>query len=159
MGSLKLVPPTVYFANYNFIIDSSNSTYFYSFQKPIEKGNFYCEGPFIPHFMGLMPNHIFAIPRGEEINFFEENVLKDKSTYRRLVFIGSAKDTIRNDFLNHLLQLQKDTSVHLNVVVAPIPIETKVVLTYKKNGTFYDSSKVKWDSTKIYFPPKNDRLR
>lgn len=158
-GSLKIRHPKVYFAYYNFIIDSSNNVYFYSFQKPIEKGHFYCEGPFIPHFMGLMPNHIFAIPKGVEIDFFEENVLKDKSTYRKPVFIGSAKDTIKNNFLNHVLQLQKETSVHLSVFIQPMPIETNVVLTYKKNGLFYDPSTVKWDSTKIYFPPENDKLR
>ncbi|MOA39732.1 hypothetical protein D3C78_1615360 [compost metagenome] len=106
-----------------------------------------------------MPNHIFSIPKGSEVDFFKENVLKDKSSFRKFVVVGSEKDTIRNKFLNQILDLEKDTSIHLYLYIQPVLAEVKTVLQYKKNGSFYDPSKVKWDSTKIYFPPKNDKLR
>lgn len=146
----------VYYGYYNYVLDSSNNLYYYSFQKPNKKDLLNDEGPFKPHFAGLMPNHVFVIPKGNEKIFFKSNVLDNKSSYRKFVVVSSEKDTIRNDFLNYILKLSKDTSMHLYVFVRSALDEERVVIKYKNNGEFYDPKLIKWDSSKVFFSSQKE---
>lgn len=153
-SGVVLSPPTVLQGVYNFVIDSNNHFYYYSFQeKPsyrdIYDDDFEGEKAF---FMHLEPNHLFAIPSGLEKEFFEENVLnlKNRWTYKH-VYVGAAKDTIKNGFINYLKKVEADTSNHITLTIRPVIQEEREVLKAKTLGTFYNSSEVKWDSTNIEF--------
>ena len=114
-----IMPPKVFQGNYNFIIDSNNKCYFYSFtQKTSNKFFVDDELPSPEEWLkNLTPEKLLSIPKGKEIEFFETNVL-EKSEPGYAVQIASEKDTITNDLLTYLLKLNSrpnNNNMFLNI--------------------------------------------
>jgi hypothetical protein len=133
---IVLLPPDVKFARYNFIIDTSNNLYFYSFPEPKQTaGTFDGEEDQIG---GLQPNNLFRIPKGLESSFFEENVVLQKTSEKvKTINVASFKDTVRNDLIKILKNvLIKDSSGYLLKIRRVLP-EEKEVLKSKIEGKHY----------------------
>lgn len=94
-----LLPPEVKFGRYNFIVDSTNNVYFYSFQEPKQiTGTFDGE---LDEYACLKPNYLFKIPKGLEQTFFKENVVLQKTSEKiKTINVASFNDTVKLDFIN-----------------------------------------------------------
>ena len=136
-STLVIVPPKVKYAAYTFIIDSTGNFYFYPM--PEEKPSLGVYDDDEPEYIGLQPNRVFSIPKGSEYEFFEKNVLNQKSSRNsKTIMVASYKDTINSGFLKYLLELSKvkDNKIWATVRLA-LP-EEHAVIKSKINGLYYE---------------------
>jgi hypothetical protein len=111
--------------------------YFYSFQEPQRRAGVSDDEE--PESIGLMPNHVFKIPKGLERAFYEENVQKQASKQTtKSVIIGLFKDSTQNNFLQYLRKLSNDKSNNLGLQIRMALPEERSVLKYKREGAHYD---------------------
>ena len=131
-----LLPPKVKFGRYNFIIDSKDNVYFYSFQEPKEVAGVF-DGE-EDNSACLKPNGLFKIPKCLEPNFFEENVILQKSSEKdKTINVASFNDTIITDFINFLKAIQhKDSSSYSLRIRRVLPEEIEV-MRFKILGRHY----------------------
>ena len=153
-------PPikTYYFPS-NFIIDTGGHVFFY--QQPIQYG-WFCgtgiEWDTPPSFINLKPKDIIEIPSENLEQFIRQNIqYLDNSN--RLFAVASTVDTITSAGLTKIFGVFKDTVNHINWRFRMTTQEENIVLDYKKRKERYDYEKVKWDSTKILFPPKFENIK
>jgi hypothetical protein len=134
---IMIAPPKPKYARYTFLIDSSSMVYFYSFQEPQRRAGVSDDEE--PESIGLMPNHVFKIPKGLERAFYEENVQKQASKQTtKSVIIGLFKDSTQNNFLQYLRKLSNDKSNNLGLQIRMALPEERSVLKYKREGAHYD---------------------
>lgn len=136
-SGVVLMPPKVKYAAYTFLVDSTDNVYFYSF--PEEKPSSGVFDDEEPEFIGLMPNHVFCIPKGSEKGFFERNVLFQKSSRPiKHVMLASYKDTISIDFLNYLKAVSSDKANRISLAIRLALPEERDIVKHKINGTYYE---------------------
>ncbi|WP_157274898.1 hypothetical protein [Pedobacter sp. Leaf194] len=131
-----LLPTKVKFGRDNFIIDSNDNVYFYSFQEPKEVAGVF-DGE-EDNSACLKPNGLLKIPKGLEPKFFEENVILQKSSEKiKTINVASFNDTISTDFINFLKEIQhKDSSSYSLRIRRVIPEEIEV-MRFKILGRHY----------------------
>ena len=136
-STVVIVPPKVKYAAYTFIIDSTGNFYFYCM--PEERPHSFFDGD-EPEYIGLQPNRVFSIPKGAEREFFDKNVLYQKSSRNiKTIMVASYKDTINSAFLMHLIELSKkvkESKIWTTVRLA-LP-EEHAVIKSKINGLYYE---------------------
>lgn len=92
-----------------------------------------------PGLIGLMPNHVFRIPKGLEREFYKENVQKQASKQTtKSVIIGLFKDSTQNNFLQYLRKLSNDKSNNLGLQIRMALPEERSILKYKLQGEHYN---------------------
>jgi hypothetical protein len=134
---IMIAPPKPKYGRYTFLIDSNSMVYFYSFQEPQRRTGVSDDEE--PELIGLMPNHVFKIPKGLELAFYDENVQKQASKQKtKSVIIGLFKDSTQNNFLQYLLKLSNDKSNNLGLQIRMALPEERSVLKYKCEGKHYD---------------------
>ena len=130
-----LMPPKVKYAIYTFVADSSDQIFFYSMPEVKQEGGIYDEPE--PDSLHLTPNHIFVIPKGTEKNFFEENVLKQKSQRSiKSTMLASFKDTITVSFLKYLKAISEDKLNKISLTMRLALPEERKVITNKIGGKY-----------------------
>ena len=133
---ILIAPPKPKYARYTFLIDSSSIVYFYSFQEPLKRAGVSDDEE--PESIGLMPNHVFKIPKGLERAFYEENVQKQASRQTtKSVIVGLFKDSTQNEFLQYLRKLSTDKSNKVGLQIRMALPEERSVLEYKQEGKHY----------------------
>ncbi|MDN3588098.1 hypothetical protein QWY86_15550 [Pedobacter aquatilis] len=131
-----LLPPKVVFGRYNFIVDSTNNVYFYSFQEPKQISGFF-DGE-LSEFACLQPNYLFKIPKGLESIFFEENVVLQKTSEKiKTINVASVNDTVKHDFIKFLRGVLHDDSSGYSLRIRRVLPEETEVLRYKLQGKHY----------------------
>jgi len=131
-----LLPPKVKFGRYNFIVDSTDNVYFYSFQEPKQIGGVF-DGE-EDEFACLKPNYLFKIPKGMEPIFFEENVILQKTSEKiKTINVASFSDTVKTDFIKFLKGIQHKDSAGYSLRIRRILPEESEVLRYKLQGKPY----------------------
>ncbi len=160
-GNQPPPPPLIksYYFPSNFIIDTGGHIYFY--QQRVQYG-WFCgtgiEWDTPPSFIDLKPKDIIEVPSDNIEQFIKSNIqYLDNSN--RLFAIASTVDTITSAGLAKIFMVFKDTSNHINWKFRRTTQEENVVLDYKKKKERYDYEEIKWDSTKILFPPKFDNIK
>jgi hypothetical protein len=152
-------PPPIqtYYLPSNFIIDSAGQIYFYQQQF----GSMICgtgiEWDTPPEFIDLKPKDIVRVPISDIMNFVKINILNLDSNDRR-VAIASIKDTIKSEGLTTLFKFLNDTSNKIKWRFRKATQEESIVLKFKELNWKYYSDNIKWDSTKIRFPPTIDEM-
>ncbi|MGQ7855273.1 hypothetical protein ACUN24_13645 [Pedobacter sp. WC2501] len=140
-----LLPPDVRFGQYNFIIDSVNNVYFYSFQEPISTAGVF-DGK-EDEFAYLMPNHLFMIPKSLEIDFFKKNVVLQNSSEKiKIINVASFSDTIKTDFIKFLKEFQSHDSMKYALKIRRALPEERKVIKFKLEGRRYNPTYAKKDS-------------
>lgn len=125
-----IMPPKVKYSNYTFILDANQNLYFYSIEESRYPLGTYDERE--PDSIKLQPDSLTFIPKGTEEVFFKENVLNQKpSKKEKIVCIASYNDTLKGDFIEHLIHnyRNKTKNISLNIRMA-LPEEHKA-LKYK----------------------------
>jgi hypothetical protein len=151
-------PPiqTYYFPS-NFIIDTAGQVYFYQQQQ----GGWFCGTGFEwdtpPEFIDLKPKDIVRVPIKDLTDFVELNIINLGSN-ERWVAIASIRDTIKSEGLTKLLKVFRDPSNNIKWTFRKATEEERIVLKFKERKWRYYSSDIKWDSTKILFPPPIDDM-
>lgn len=134
---ILIAPPKPKYARYTFLIDSNSIVYFYSFQEPLKSAGVSDDEE--PEFIGLMPNHVFKIPKGMERAFYEENVQKQASRQTtKSVIVGLFKDSTQNRFLQYLRKLSTDKSKKVGLQIRMALPEERLVVGYKQEGKHYN---------------------
>ncbi len=133
-----------YYQEFNFIIDSTGSVYYYYIQ-PGEFG--IMAGPV---FANLRPGNIIKVPEFRVINFLIENVIEAKKN-NIAISIASQKDTIQSLGFMEMYYYLRDNTADINYYIRTTTTEENVVLFFKKRKEYYDPARISWDSTKTIF--------
>ncbi|MDH7463535.1 hypothetical protein QEG73_19700 [Chitinophagaceae bacterium 26-R-25] len=156
IGNQPPPPPPIrtYYFPSNFIIDTGEHVFYY--QKPVIYG-FFCgtgiEWNTPPPFINLKPSDIIEIPSDNVEQFIVSNI-KYFDNSNKKVAVACTVDTITSAGLAKMFMIFKDKSNHINWRFRKTTQEENVVLKYKKEKKEYNLEAIKWDSTKILFPPK-----
>lgn len=131
-----IMPPKVFQGDYNFILDSNDNCYFYSFGENISEhyGVFDDELPSPEEWLKqLTPDSLLIVPKGKEVEFFKKNVFNKahkKSGYS--IQIASEKDTITNNFVSYLLRTKsRETNNNMFLNLRHILKVEKTILNKK----------------------------
>ncbi len=153
-------PPPIqtYYLPADFIIDTAGQIYFYQQQRY----GFTCgsgiDWDTPPKFIDLRPNDIIRVPISNIEDFIKLNILTI-DTADRLVAIALIKDTIHSIGLTKIFKIFNDTTYHIKWNFRKATEEESIVLGYKQRNQYYNSAEIKWDSTKIEFPPLYDDVQ
>jgi hypothetical protein len=157
VGNQPPPPPPIkeYYFPSNFIIDTGGHIYFY--QQRIKAG-WICgtdmDWNTPPSFIDLQPKDIIEIPAKNIDDFIKFNIQYLDNSDRQFA-IASVLDTITSSGLANIFSVLKDKTNHINWTFRRTTQEEDVVLSFKKSKEkYYHSDEIKWDSTKILFPPK-----
>jgi hypothetical protein len=148
-------PARTYYFPFNFIVDSAGQIFFYQLQLPswtcmIGRG---WDTP--PEFIDLHPTNIVRVPEEGIPEFIKLNILTQDSSIRR-VAIASMLDTIHSPALSKVMAVLQDSASHAKWLLRKTTMEEEVVLDHKKKQRAYLADEIKWDSTKVLYPPKID---
>ncbi|MBS1669152.1 MAG: hypothetical protein JST58_17385 [Bacteroidetes bacterium] len=152
-------PPPIqtYYLPANFIIDTAGQVYFYQQQQY----GWFCgtgiEWDTPPEFIDLKPKDLIRVPLNDITDFVKINIINLDSNDRR-VSIASIKDTIKSEGLIKLFKIFNDTSNKIRWTFRKATQEESIVLKYKELNWKYYSDNIKWDSSKIRFPPTIDKM-
>lgn len=150
-------PPVVkpYYANFNFIIDSTGNLYFFQQQTYRWICGTGLDENTLPEYIDLRPTEIVAVPLNGLKSFIDSNIFNHDPD-ARIVAIGFLKDTIKSEGLYNLTQLLKDTSNKTRWFIRHSTQEEAIVLNFKKRQARFYPDDIHWDSSKTRFPPKVD---
>lgn len=130
---IVIMPPSILYGEYNFIVDSNNNFYYYQLQQEATKGITGDDEGYQNRSLAYLNRYLpFKIPHGLEKEFFEANISKNNNNlpYQNIV-VASAKDTIVSDFIPFLRQCQKDSLSRLKITFRKFFREEQIVLRTK----------------------------
>ena len=142
------LPAVIYYAEFNFIVDSVGQVYFYK-QK---ENRMICgtgrDSFELPEYINLTPLDIIQVPENGIEDFIKLNIVN--STYnRKAITIGSVKDTIKSKPLTKMFSFFKDSTYQLPRLFRRATFEERIVLKYYQSGDYFNPNDINWDSTQI----------
>ncbi|HZK62650.1 MAG TPA: hypothetical protein VFC34_00815 [Puia sp.] len=145
-------PPFIlypYYADYNFIIDSTAIFYFQR-----ERRGWLCgtgiDSSTPPDFINLKPKDLIQIPAASIKSFIDLNIMNNNLPDSRAV-IAITKDTLYSPILYEIRDIFKANNIRW--LFRKTTEEESFVLDYKIRKIKYDYKCIKWDSSKIRFLP------
>jgi|WetSurMetagenome_2_1015567.scaffolds.fasta_scaffold125638_2 hypothetical protein len=142
--------PEGFYKEFNFIIDSSGSTYYYYLKQG--EWSYICDKT-LPVFTNLQTEQMIQVSHNNIIDFFKCNVLRNHNHIT--VSIASQKDTINSPGFTFLYNYLTDSTKDIDYWIRSTTNEENIVMYYKKNRLYYNPELIDWDSTKTVFikPP------
>jgi hypothetical protein len=136
-----------WYSNLVMIFDSTDKVYIYQTKIVTQKGqNSISNDAKFPNIIGLMPKQLIVLNVNWFIDYVKENneyfrLDTNKSAVRRLYFIASPTDTIRNSAFYELMDLIKDTKTSTHSITCVVrkttEEENKVLACKRKQETYY----------------------
>lgn len=107
-----------------------------------------------PRFINLQPKDIIHIPGGNIEEFLRLNILTIPSD-KRMVSIALICDSIKSVGVSKIINKLNDSSNITRWLLRHATEEESIVLDYKQRQKRYFVQDIKWDSSRIRFPPEN----